>query len=228
MRSTPRTWPSIRFNRAATDCFVASCILLPYPGGVYLPLPTPARNREPTMHRHDHHAAAMADRDPATDPVCGMTVDPATSRHRFEHGGDTFHFCCAGCRDKFAADPDRYLTPPDDPAADTAATYTCPMHPEVRQVGPGSCPICGMALEPLTVGAEAEANPELADMSRRLWIGAALDRPGCCAGDAPASRGSTRTGCSSSWPRRSCCGPGSRSSGAAGIRWFAAASTCSR
>ena len=129
------------------------------------------------MHSHDHHAAAMADRDPATDPVCGMTVDPATIAPSLRAGGNTFHFCCAGCRDKFAADPDRYLTPRDEPAADTAATYTCPMHPEVRQVGPGSCPICGMALEPLTVSAEAEANPELADMSRRLWIGAALTVP---------------------------------------------------
>ena len=129
------------------------------------------------MHRHDHHAAAMAERDPATDPVCGMAVDPATSRHRFELNGSMFHFCCAGCRDKFAADPGHYLTPPDEPVADMAATYTCPMHPEIRQVGPGSCPICGMALEPLTVGAEPQANPELADMSRRLWIGAALTVP---------------------------------------------------
>ena len=129
------------------------------------------------MHRHDHHVATMADRDTATDPVCGMTVDPATSRHRFEHGGDAFHFCCAGCRDQFAADPNRYLKPRDNPTVETTATYTCPMHPDIRQVGPGSCPICGMALEPLTVGAEALANPELADMSRRLWIGAALTVP---------------------------------------------------
>ena len=129
------------------------------------------------MHRHDHHAAAMAERDPATDPVCGMAVDPATSRHRFELNGSMFHFCCVGCRDKFAADPGHYLTPPDEPVADMAATYTCPMHPEIRQVGPGSCPICGMALEPVTVSAEPQANPELADMSRRLWIGAALTVP---------------------------------------------------
>jgi P-type Cu+ transporter len=129
------------------------------------------------MDSHDHHAAVMADRDPATDPVCGMTVDPATTRHHFEHGGNSFHFCCAGCREKFAANPDLYLTPRDAPAADMAATYTCPMHPEVRQVGPGSCPICGMALEPLNLGTETEANPELADTSRRLWVGAALTVP---------------------------------------------------
>ena len=88
------------------------------------------------MTSHDHHEAPVADLGMVADPVCGMTVDPATARHRFEHGGATFHFCCAGCRGKFA-------------------------HPEVRQVGPGSCPICGMALEPLTITAEPEANPEL-------------------------------------------------------------------
>ncbi len=109
-----------------------------------------------------------------TDPVCGMTVDPATSRHRHEHDGSTFHFCSAGCREKFAADPDRYLAADDAPPADPSATYTCPMHPEVRQIGPGSCPICGMALEPIAVSAEAPHNPELADMRRRLWIGAPL------------------------------------------------------
>ncbi|HEY2620801.1 MAG TPA: heavy metal translocating P-type ATPase [Acetobacteraceae bacterium] len=119
----------------------------------------------------------MADRDTSIDPVCGMAVDPVASRHRAEHDGNEFHFCCAGCRDRFVADPDRYLTSREVPAANTAATYTCPMHPEVRQIGPGSCPICGMALEPLTVSAEAEANPELADMSRRLWIGATLTVP---------------------------------------------------
>ncbi|HME24011.1 MAG TPA: heavy metal translocating P-type ATPase [Acetobacteraceae bacterium] len=119
----------------------------------------------------------MADQDTATDPVCGMTVDPATPRHRVEHGGSTFHFCCAGCREKFIADPGRYLTPRDNAPADISATYTCPMHPEVRQIAPGSCPICGMALEPLAVTTEPGANPELTDMSRRLWIGAALTVP---------------------------------------------------
>ena len=88
-----------------------------------------------------------------TDPVCGMTVDPATSRHRLEHGGVTFHFCGAGCQGKFATDPHRYLEPTEGEAP-PGATYTCPMHPEIRQIGPGSCPICGMALEPLTIAAE--------------------------------------------------------------------------
>ena len=111
-----------------------------------------------------------------TDPVCGMTVDPATSRHRLEHGGVTFHFCGAGCQGKFATDPRRYLEPRKEEAP-PGATYTCPMHPEIRQIGPGSCPICGMALDPLTIAAEPEANPEFAAMSRRFWFGLALTVP---------------------------------------------------
>ncbi len=122
----------------------------------------------------------MADAALAVDPVCGMKVDQATSKHRLEHGGKTFHFCSAGCRTKFQADPAQYLkpkaaTPPT--AAQRGATYTCPMHPEIRQQGPGSCPICGMALEPLEITAEAAPNHELADMTRRFRIGLALSLP---------------------------------------------------
>jgi Cu+-exporting ATPase len=115
-----------------------------------------------------------------TDPVCGMKVDPVTSTHRVEHGGTTFHFCSAGCRAKFEADPDKYLKPGKaaaPTAAQKAAIYTCPMHPEIRQQGPGNCPICGMALEPLEVTAEAGPNPELVDMTRRFWIGLVLTVP---------------------------------------------------
>ena len=114
----------------------------------------------------------------AIDPVCGMTVDPVNSKHRFEHGGQTFHFCCARCRERFAAEPDKYLAPAAPPLeAPRGAIWTCPMHPEVRQDHPGSCPICGMALEPAAPSAEAAPNPELADMSRRFWIGLALTVP---------------------------------------------------
>jgi Cu+-exporting ATPase len=114
----------------------------------------------------------------ATDPVCGMTVDVATSKHRLDHGGVTYHFCCAGCRTKFAADPANYLGPKTAPApAKPGAIYTCPMHPEVRQVGPGGCPKCGMALEPVEVTAEAGPNHELMDMTRRFWIGLVLAMP---------------------------------------------------
>jgi Cu+-exporting ATPase len=115
----------------------------------------------------------------AKDPVCGMTVDPHTAKHRAEHAGRTYYFCAAGCRAKFAADPEKYLSPAERAAADVpeGTIYTCPMHPEIRQVGPGACPICGMALEPDLVTAEAQPNPELADMSRRLWIGLLLTIP---------------------------------------------------
>ncbi len=112
------------------------------------------------------------------DPVCGMTVDPVTSKHLAVHAGTTYHFCGGGCRTKFEADPARYLSPRAAPAlAKPGATYTCPMHPEVRQIGPGSCPKCGMALEPVEVSAEAAPNHELIDMSRRFWIGLALAVP---------------------------------------------------
>ena len=113
------------------------------------------------------------------DPVCGMDVDPATSKHRHDHDGVTYHFCAANCRTKFIADPKRYLAPPaaaPRPVADKAI-YTCPMHPQIRQVGPGSCPICGMALEPETVTADGGPNTELIDMTRRFWIGLALTIP---------------------------------------------------
>jgi Cu+-exporting ATPase len=127
---------------------------------------------------HEHHQAAAKDGANVLDPVCGMTVDPATSRHRFAHQGETFHFCSAGCRGKFAADPAKSLDA-KQPQADVPAgtIYTCPMHPQIRQVGPGSCPICGMALEPEVASLDAPPNPELADMTRRFWIGLVLAVP---------------------------------------------------
>jgi Cu+-exporting ATPase len=132
-------------------------------------------------HAHSHGGENQAGTlgDKVADPVCGMTVDPATSTHRFDHDSRTFHFCSAGCRQKFTADPARYLTTSAEPEAPPAkgTIYTCPMHPEIRQEGPGSCPICGMALEPVTVSAEAPVNHELADMSRRFWIGLVLALP---------------------------------------------------
>jgi Cu+-exporting ATPase len=127
-------------------------------------------------HAH-HHDQAVASRA-VKDPVCGMNVDPATSKHRFEHQAKTFHFCSARCREKFAADPARYLEKKEPPQnAPPGTIYTCPMHPEIRQVGPGSCPICGMALEPEVASLDAAPNHELIDMTRRLWIGAVLALP---------------------------------------------------
>ncbi len=112
------------------------------------------------------------------DPVCGMDVDPHTAKHRADHEGRPYYFCCAGCRTKFVNDPQRYLKADQTKESVPVGTiYTCPMHPEIRQVGPGSCPICGMALEPEDVSAEAGDNPELADMTRRFWIGLGLAAP---------------------------------------------------
>jgi Cu+-exporting ATPase len=111
------------------------------------------------------------------DPVCGMSVDPATSRHRFDYRGESHHFCSAGCRAKFAADPARYLDDAPKAAAPEGAIYTCPMHPQIRQAGPGSCPICGMSLEPEMASLEAPPNAELADMTRRFWVGLVLALP---------------------------------------------------
>ena len=127
---------------------------------------------------HDHlHRADAA--QTVRDPVCGMSVDPATSKHRFEHKGETFHFCSAGCRTKFETDPAKYLEKKTTAPANVPAgtIYTCPMHPQIRQVGPGTCPICGMALEPEVASLEAEPNPELTDMTLRFWIGALLSVP---------------------------------------------------
>ena len=117
---------------------------------------------------------------PVFDPVCGMKVDPATAKHQAVRGDTVYRFCSAGCRAKFVADPARYLRtkPTAPPTADEPGTlYTCPMHPEIRKEGPGSCPICGMALEPLVASRDTVPNPELADMSRRFWTGFALAIP---------------------------------------------------
>lgn len=148
---------------------------------------------------HSHDGAAQPYRpisdagagDPLTDPVCGMRVDPATAKHRADHDGETYFFCSAGCRAKFVSDPVKYIAldqaaplshhhhdaAPVSGPGDANAIYTCPMHPEIRQKGPGHCPICGMGLEPLNATAAGGPNPELLDMSRRFWIGLSLALP---------------------------------------------------
>lgn len=106
----------------------------------------------------------------ATDPVCGMQVDPDATSHHATHAGQAYHFCSAHCREKFVSDPNRYLRPQTSSEQETPGTiYTCPMHPQIRQVGPGTCPICGMALEPAMPTLEDEGNPELRDFTRRFW-----------------------------------------------------------
>ena len=134
-------------------------------------------------HTHHHSHAGHADADQAgkaIDPVCGMTVTIATAKHRFTHKGQEHFFCSAGCRTKFEGNPEKYLAPkssqPEEKLPE-GTIYTCPMHPEVRQVGPGSCPICGMALEPETVSLDDGPDPELIDMTRRFWIALALTVP---------------------------------------------------
>ena len=134
-------------------------------------------------HHHDHeHAHGGNSGDAAhlvKDPVCGMNVDPREAKHFAEYGGAPYYFCCNGCKTKFLTDPARYIAEkPKMPApAAAGAIYTCPMHPEIRQSEPGSCPICGMALEPEVITEESGPNPELADMARRFWIALALAAP---------------------------------------------------
>ena len=133
------------------------------------------------MSTHDQHHHVTAGTGVVTDPVCGMEVDPATTEHVAEHQGVVHHFCSAHCRARFTADPEAFLGGEDEPAAAVSGAeqveYTCPMHPEIRQLGPGACPICGMALEPVTVTADTGPSAELRDMTRRFWIGAVLSVP---------------------------------------------------
>jgi len=113
------------------------------------------------------------------DPVCGMVVDPKAGKPSMEHSGHTYHFCSAGCRGKFEADPERYLGERPAPEPMPKGTqYTCPMHPEIVRDAPGACPICGMALEPMGVPTGDEGpNPELVDFTRRFRVSAALALP---------------------------------------------------
>ena len=113
---------------------------------------------------------------PPIDPVCGMEVDPATDL-RTERQGQTYFFCNPSCLERFTADPAAFLEPRELEAAIAGAIYTCPMHPEVRQEGPGSCPKCGMALEPERVTLDEGPNPELVDMTRRFYAAALLGLP---------------------------------------------------
>jgi P-type Cu+ transporter len=133
-------------------------------------------------HNHGHHQPQVHAAVPAgtvEDPVCGMSVDPHTAKHTASHAGRPYAFCSARCRERFVADPARYLAPDEAkaPPVPEGTIYTCPMHPQIRQVGPGSCPICGMALEPELVTVDAGPNPELVDMTRRFRIGLALAVP---------------------------------------------------
>lgn len=138
-------------------------------------------------HVHTHsgeHSPINASSVMATDPVCGMSVDPSKTAHKLDHDGQQYFFCSASCRSKFVSDPHKYMHKEQVAKVEETSTgcadavvYTCPMHPQIRQSGPGSCPICGMALEPLTPTAQDEPNVELIDMTRRFWIGLAITVP---------------------------------------------------
>src|SRR5207244_8352599 len=145
------------------------------------------RGRVQRAARADLQAIAMTTgtseskaRTMVTDPVCGMTIAAEDAAAAVDHGGQTYYFCAEGCARRFREDPRVFLAPSGSGKATAPAPagieYTCPMHPEVRQIGPGTCPKCGMALEPRTASAEEE-NPELAEMTRRLWISTALTIP---------------------------------------------------
>jgi P-type Cu+ transporter len=131
---------------------------------------------EQLSRQQQHHPEPEA---AVHDPVCGMTVDPARAEHRAEHAGRSYFFCSAKCREKFTADPARYIasSPHGRGPAAGEALWTCPMHPQIVRKEPGNCPICGMALEPMTPSGGDTANPELHDMTRRFWVGVALSVP---------------------------------------------------
>ena len=132
-------------------------------------------------HEHHHHHAAAGDHGKiVSDQVCGMKVDTTTAQHKIELGDGAYYFCSARCLEKFRANPDAYLNPTDNVSqvsAPAGTIWTCPMHPEIRRDGPGSCPICGMALEPLEPSLEEGPNPELIEMTRRFWVSTAFTVP---------------------------------------------------
>ena len=130
-------------------------------------------------HAHDHATGAADHGVVVIDPVCGMKVDTRTASHRYQLDQTDYYFCSAHCLNKFKANPDQYLNPPETAPVEMASgtIWTCPMHPEIRRDGPGQCPICGMALEPLEPTLEEGPNPELIDMNRRFWISAILSLP---------------------------------------------------
>ncbi|MEZ5889633.1 MAG: YHS domain-containing protein, partial [Xanthobacteraceae bacterium] len=110
----------------------------------------PAHGQHAHEHGKESGSQSRAVQDGVKDPVCGMTVDPHATPHRGQYAGRTYYFCSQGCAAKFSSDPEKYLTKDDAklPPVPEGTIYTCPMHPQIRQIGPGSCPICGMALEP--------------------------------------------------------------------------------
>ena len=122
-----------------------------------------------SAQKHEQGSTASAG---MLDPVCGMTISPADAVGHVEHKGHTYYFCSEACLEQFRTNPRRFLdSERKQPAAvvDSEVEYTCPMHPQIRQKGPGTCPICGMALEPMAITLEERPNEELENMTRRFW-----------------------------------------------------------
>jgi YHS domain-containing protein len=136
-------------------------------------------------HHADYHNGHISS-DMQTDPVCGMKVNPETVKHTTNYKKEDYYFCAENCLKKFKADPEKYLSPQEQEAVVKGTIYTCPMHAQIRQEGPGSCPICGMALEPEMPSAEETTNHELIDMTRRFWIGVLADIANPVSGDGSA------------------------------------------
>jgi Cu+-exporting ATPase len=141
-----------------------------------------AQTASHTAHAHDahhgHHHGGHESGNRVKDPVCGMMVDPAADKPHMTYKGHEYHFCSDSCHSKFKADPEKYLTAQSAAApAIKGAQYTCPMHPEIIRDEPGSCPICGMALEPVMPSLDDGPNPELVDFTRRFWVSAICSVP---------------------------------------------------
>src|ERR1700722_19181646 len=198
MPASPRIWPSIRFSRFRQEVLISVRIRVIYPPRVYGSRGRRIAGANLMDHAHGmaatgghHHPAEVPGEsccggkhggEPAAaaviDPVCGMRVDPQTAKLRPASRGQDYFFGSGRGRGRFEAEPKKFLEPAKhEPAAPAGAIYTCPMHPEVRQAGPGSCPICGMALEPEQVSLDDGPDPELADMVRRFWIALVLTVP---------------------------------------------------
>ena len=133
-------------------------------------------------HNHGHsccagHSAKEPKLRTLTDPVCGMSVDPDTAKYKITHNKHDYYFCAENCLTKFKANPQKYLAPKQEEPVVQGSIYVCPMHPQIRQIGPGTCPICGMALEPEVMKGDEGPNHELIDMTRRFWIAVVLTLP---------------------------------------------------
>ena len=138
---------------------------------------THADTKEKTHSCCASHAGNENKNNMATDPVCGMNVDPETAKYKNTYKEQKYYFCAENCLKKFKADPEKYLAPKLEEPTAQGAIYICPMHPQIRQQGPGTCPICGMALEPEVITGDEGPNEELRDMTRRFWIGLVLTLP---------------------------------------------------